>query len=49
MGTNEDDSSVRKPGYLNEVFEKKNCDVTGGGGGDPTLSVTCCYAKEGGM
>ena len=34
MGTNEDDSSVRKPGYLNEVFEKKNCDVTGGGGGD---------------
>ena len=40
--------SVRKPGYLNEFFQKKICDVTGGGGGDPTLSVTCCYAKEGG-
>ena len=41
--------SVRKPGYLNEFFQKKICDVTGGGGGDPTLSVTCCYAKEGGV
>ena len=49
MGTNEADSSVRKPGYLNEVFEKKNCDVTGGGGGGPTLSVTCSYDEEGGV
>ena len=25
------------------------CDVTGGEGGGPTLNVTCCYDKEGGV